>query len=236
MAYDGAGFEPECHIQAPLLSVPAILGTTLETLPARVPYLVPDPSQLDRWRSVLDRTPGPDVGQDIGRGRRPFRIGIVWQGRPENGGDRWRSFRLEHYAPIAAIPGVQLISLQLNYGREQLDELGGRFSVIELPGRTGKDFAETAAITANLDLVISPCTAVAHLAGGLGLPVWVALSYVGDWRWMSGREDSPWYPTLRLFRQPWHDDWEGVFARMADELRSLLARRSGPLTVDADAA
>lgn len=226
MAYDGAGYEPVCQLQAPLQSVPAMLGGGLEALPTRVPYLFAEPTQVQRWRGIIDRTVG--VG--------PLRVGIAWQGRPENGADRWRSFRLEQFATIAAIPGVRLISLQLNFGREQLDELGGRFPVIELPGRTGRDWAETAAIANNLDLVISPCSAMAHLAGGLGLPVWVALSYTGDWRWMSGRDDSPWYPTLRLFRQPRHGDWESVFARMTEELRALVSRRGGPLTGDAHAA
>ena len=230
MACDGVGFEPECHIHAPLLSVPAILGTTLETVPSQVPYLFADPVQVERWRPVMDRL----LGSAEGPGGRPFRVGIAWQGRPENGGDRWRSFRLEHYAPIAEIPGVRLVSLQLGYGREQIAALGDRFPVIEVPGRKGLDFSETAAIAQHLDLVISPCTAVAHLAGGLGLPVWVALSYVGDWRWLSVREDSPWYPTLRLFRQPTHGDWESVFRRMAGELREHLASR--PQTVESEAA
>jgi Flp pilus assembly protein TadD len=225
MACDGVGFEPECHIHAPLLSLPAILGTTLATVPAQVPYLFADPVQVERWRPVMDRTLGSADGTGPDSGERPFRIGIVWQGRPENGGDRWRSYRLEHYAPIAEIPGVRLVSLQLGYGREQVAELDGRFPVIEVPGRRGVDFSETAAIAQHLDLVISPCTSMAHLAGGLGLPVWVALSYTGDWRWLSVREDSPWYPTLRLFRQPMHGDWESVFRRMAGELRTLLAQR-----------
>jgi tetratricopeptide (TPR) repeat protein len=231
MACDGVGFEPDCHIHAPLLSLPAIFGTTLETVSAEVPYLFSDPVHVERWRPVMDRllAAGPTEA-------RPLRIGIVWQGRPENGNDHWRSFRLEHYAPIAEIPGVRLVSLQLGYGKEQIEALGGRFPVYEVPGRRGVDFCETAAIAQHLDMVISPCTAVAHLAGGLALPVWVALSYVGDWRWLSVREDSPWYPTLRLFRQPTHGDWESVFRRMADELRSLLARRAGSLTAPADAA
>ena len=232
LACDGVGIEPECHIHAPLLSVPAILGTTLDTLPSRVPYLFADPVQVDRWRGVMDRVLDPARGTG-GGGPRPFRVGIAWQGRPENGGDRWRSFRLEHFAPIAEVPGVELVSLQLGYGSEQLAELGGRFPVVELPGRRGQEFGETAAIAANLDLVISPCTAIAHLAGGLGLPVWVALSYVGDWRWMTDREDSPWYPTLRLFRQPAHGDWDSVFRRMAEALRETRARREAGAEAEA---
>jgi tetratricopeptide (TPR) repeat protein len=236
LAFDGAGgFEPECHLQAPLMSLPMILGTTLETIPARVPYLVADPAQVEHWRTVLDHVRDPGYRTDpIGGGEsdreaaeRPFLVGIAWQGEPTQGSDRWRSFPLAQFAPLAALPGVRLISLQVGPGTEQLAALGGRFPVIELPGRLGSDFDETAAIASQLDLVIAPDTAVAHLAGGLGVPVWVPLGFACDWRWLAGREDSPWYPTLRLFRQTHVHDWEGAFDRMAGELRAILSRRRG---------
>ena len=104
-------------------------------------------------------------------------------------------------APLAEVPGVRLISLQAGHGTDQIAALGGRFPVVELPGRRARDFSETAAIVSQLDLVIAPDTAVAHLAGGLGVPVWVGIPVAADWRWFVDREDSPWYPTMRLFRQ-----------------------------------
>jgi Flp pilus assembly protein TadD len=226
MACDGNGFEPDCHIQAPLMSLPAIFGTTMGTIPAVVPYLFPDACQVEHWRSVLTRVRGAD----------PQLVGIAWQGRPENAADHWRSFPLERMAPLASVPGVRLISLQVGQGTEQVAALGGRFPVVELLGRRGRDFSETAAIASLLDLVIAPCTAVAHMAGALGVPVWVALSRPGDWRWFTGREDSPWYPTLRLFRQSRVGNWDGVFGQMADELRKIVARRAEPLTLAAGAA
>jgi Flp pilus assembly protein TadD len=234
LAFDGQGFEPECHIQAPLMSLPSIFGTTRETIPAEVPYLRVDPAQVERWRPVVEGVLA--ASEDPGRAERPLRIGIAWQGSRENTADRWRSFPLEQLAPLAALPGVRLISLQVGHGTEQIAALRGRFPVIELPGRRGRDFSETAAIASLLDLVIAPCTAVTHLAGGLGLPVWTPLCSTADWRWLTDRDDCPWYPTMRLFRQPRLGDWESVFRRMADELGGLLARRAGGLTLAAGAA
>jgi Flp pilus assembly protein TadD len=231
LAFDGAdGVEPECHLQAPLMSLPAIFGTTLGTIPARVPYLFPDPALVEHWREVLDHLRGLVARSDlpVGERGRTLLVGIVWQGDPKHGSDHWRSFPLARFEPLAALPGVRLVSLQVGPGSEQVGELAGRFPVVELPGRGGGDFDETAAIVAQLDLVIAPDTAVAHLAGGLGVPVWVPLSSATDWRWLVGRDDSPWYPTLRLIRQarPDDDDWRGVFDRMADELGRLRFAQS----------
>jgi hypothetical protein len=119
--------------------------------------------------------------------------------------------------------------LQVGHGAEQVRALSGEFPVVELAGRRGRDFGETAAIICSLDLVISPCTAVAHLAGGLGARTWTALCSSADWRWMDGREDSPWYPTMRLFRQSKPGDWASVFERMAEALKGEIERaaRSG---------
>ena len=129
-------------------------------------------------------------------------------------------------APLAEIPGVRLISLQVGYGRDQIPALEGRFPIVELPSRRPRDFLDTAAIMTQLDLVIAPDSAVAHLAGGLGVPVWVGIAVAADWRWLSGRDDSPWYPTMRVFRQTTFGHWEDVFRRMAEALRSELA--AGP--------
>ncbi len=221
--FDGTGGEPSCHIQAPLMSLPVLFGTTLATIPARVPYLHADPDRVEHWRSVLARELSPASES------RPFLIGIAWQGRPDNDGDQWRSFPPAHFEHMARLPGVRLISLQVDHGTEQIPALRDRFPVVELPGLRGGDFSDTAAVIRLLDLVISPCTAVAHLAGGLGARAWVPLSYYGDWRWLARREDSPWYPTLRLFRQAKLRDWEPVFRRMAETLSPELERRAASI-------
>ena len=217
--YDGSGPAPECHIQAPLMSLPSILGTTLETIPAEIPYLHPDPAIVALWRTRLNDAL---AAESSGHEQRPFLVGIVWQGRAENATDHIRSFPLAQFERIAKVPGVRLVNLQVGSGLEQVSGLGDRFPILDLPGRAGRDFAETASIMRLLDLVITPDTAAAHLAGGLGVRTWVALSAVGEWRWMLDREDSPWYPTLRLFRQTTLGVWDDVFARMATALRGEL--------------
>ncbi|MGO9469434.1 MAG: glycosyltransferase family 9 protein, partial [Isosphaeraceae bacterium] len=154
---------------------------------------------------------------------RARKIGIVWQGNPKHRTDRMRSFRLDQLEPLARVPGVRLISLQKEHGLDQLSALNGRFSVATLRNETSgpedeRDFLDTAAIVSQLDLVVTPDSAVAHLAGSLGTPVWVGLPSVAEWRWMLEREDSPWYPSMRLFRQQTAGDWPGVFERMAQML------------------
>jgi tetratricopeptide (TPR) repeat protein len=204
----------KCDVEAPLLSIPGKLGTTLDTTPAEVPYLFGDPALEEKWRRELSRLPG-------------FKIGIAWQGNRDHPEDRLRSVPLSQFAPLAR-DGVHLISLQMGTGREQIDDLAGRFRVEELSPREDESswtFLDDAAVMKSLDLVITVDTAVAHLAGGLGVPAWVALAFAPDWRWLLDREDSPWYPTLRLFRQRRSGDWDEVFARMAAELTKLLSRR-----------
>ncbi len=201
---------PATDFHCPLLSVPRALGTTLETIPAGVPYLAAEAERVERWRSRL--------------GHQGFRIGIGWQGGPSRI-DAGRSFAVREFEVIARIPGVRLISLQKGLGLEQLDHLTGGMAV-ESPGHdfdTGPDaFLDSAAVMQSLDLVISSDTALAHLAGALGRPTWVALKCVPDWRWLIDREDSPWYPTMRLFRQSTPGDWAGVFASMRTALQSRL--------------
>jgi Flp pilus assembly protein TadD len=221
---------PDCDFHAPLMSLPAILGTTLASLPAEVPYLSADAKAVEEWRPAIERSLGLAEGGGTWAQRDPtrvFKIGIAWQGNRINLVDRWRSFPLTHFAHLARLPGVRLISLQKGDGIEQLAELAGRFPVAELcqsdkgdPDQ--RDFLDTAAVMSQLDLVVTPETAVAHLAGSLDVRVWVALSAVGDWRWMIDRDDSPWYPSMRLFRQTTPGDWEGVFRRMADTLGQEL--------------
>jgi Flp pilus assembly protein TadD len=195
---------PDCDVHAPLMSLPGIFGTGASSLPADVPYLSADPD------SIAARAADLALSDDL-------RIGIAWQGNPGHIRDRARSFRLERFEPVARQPGVQLHSLQKGHGSEQIAELAGRFPVVDL-GERLDDLMDTAAAMMNLDLVISADTALAHLAGALGVPVWVALPFEADWRWMSGRDDSPWYPTMRLFRQHRWGDWDDVFARITGAL------------------
>ncbi len=212
---------PEFDVQAPLMSLPRILGTTLATLPAQVPYLSADPGLVQQWRKELAAYPG-------------FRIGIAWQGNPQNPADRHRSFPLDRLAPLAGLPGVQLFSLQKGLGTEQIDQRAGRFPLVELGSRLDEasgPFMDTAAVMMNLDLVISACTSTAHLAGALAVPVWIALKFAPEWRWLYNREDSPWYPTVRLFRQPQPGDWAGAFDRMVAALKDRLA--AAPRTTEA---
>jgi tetratricopeptide (TPR) repeat protein len=206
---------PEFAVQVPLMSLPGLLGTTLETVPAQVPYLFADDAQIEHWRQRLAHL-------------RAFKIGIAWQGNPHHKWDRHRSFPLAEFAPLARVPGVQLINLQRGFGTEQLHGPANRVPVLTLVDEldlTAGALMETAAIMKNLDLVVTTDTAVAHLAGALGVPVWVALSVMVDWRWLVKRTDSPWYPTMRLFRQSALGDWGTVFKRIAGEVRLEKQRR-----------
>ena len=202
---------PEFDVHTPLLSLPRLLGTTLESVPADVPYLEAEPQLVEAWRQRLDPYPG-------------FKIGIVWQGNPKFRLDRFRSAPLTEFAPLARVPGVHLFSLQKGPGAEQLAALTDRFPVTDL-GSGLDDFVDTAAVLKNLDLVVSVDTAVAHLAGALGIPVWVALPSASDWRWLMDREDSPWYPSMRLFRQDKPGDWAGVFAEIRVAAEKMAAEK-----------
>jgi tetratricopeptide (TPR) repeat protein len=196
------GFDYHCA----LMSLPLAFGTTLTAVPAAVPYLVADPLRVAQWRQRI--------------GARGFKVGIVWQGS-RNRIDIGRSVPLEMFARLGAIPGVRLISLQKG------DALGPLQSElpVELPGDDfdagPQAFLDSAALMTQLDLVITCDTALAHLAGALGRPTWVALKHVPDWRWLRDRGDSPWYPHMRLFRQSRRGDWGGVFAAIHDQLARL---------------
>jgi tetratricopeptide (TPR) repeat protein len=195
----------------PLLSMPYRMGTALETIPREIPYVFADPARVEAWQESLARHEG-------------LKVGIVWQGNPRCPGDRQRSIALECFRPLAEIEGVKLFSLQKGPGSEQLPAFAARWRVVDLGESldSGGAFVDTAAIMKCLDLVITSDTAAAHLAGALGARVWVALPRVPDWRWLLGSEDSPWYPSMRLFRQANWGDWSEVFRRIAVEL-SLLA-------------
>jgi Flp pilus assembly protein TadD len=199
---------PEHDVHAPLMSLPRIFGTTLADVPAEVPYLFADAALMDAWRSEVALLPG-------------FKVGIAWQGNPEFQRDRQRSFQLALLAPVARLAGIRLISLQKGVGTEQLGAFSKQFAVTDLANRQ-PDFMETAAVLKSLDLVITPDTSLAHLAGALGVPVWTGLPFSSDWRWLMDRDDSPWYPTMRLFRQKRWGDWDEVFERMAGELERMV--------------
>ena len=152
-----------------------------------------------------------------------FRIGIAWQGNRDFANDELRRVPLSQFREIALTPGVKLISLQKGDGTEQLEQVDFEVIQFENVDKDAGAFMDTAAIMANVDLVISPCTAVPHLAGGLGRPVWLAKSFAAEWRWMNDdREENPWYPTMTMFRQPQIGDWESVFQRMKTRLDGLL--------------
>jgi len=187
-----------------LVSLPMAFGTRLDNIPARTPYLRADPDDVRKWREK--------IGAD------GFKIGVSWQGSAYSAG---RSFPLASLAGVAQHPGIRLICLQKGAGSDQLDALPAGMNVETLgPDYVSGDFATTAAVMEALDLVISCDTAIAHLAGALARPVWVALRDAADWRWLQDRDDSPWYPGMRLFRQSSHGDWAGVFGAMESQLKS----------------
>jgi Tfp pilus assembly protein PilF len=212
---------PECDVHAPLMSLPAILGTTLATVAVQCPYFSIDATLIDRWRPVVERALAaarPEVEARGGAGRRPLRIGVVWQGNPSHRNDGRRSFPLGLFSDIAGRPDVRLLSVQKGKGVEQLDGLRGRFPIAVLPGcgpgeEDRRDLLDTATIMTLLDLVITPDTSAAHLAGSLGVRTWVPLTAVSEWRWLMDRDDSPWYPSITLFRQRSGEDWEAVFPK-----------------------
>jgi tetratricopeptide (TPR) repeat protein len=211
----GQYFAPDRHVWCSLMSLPFRLAANAIGVASPGPYLRAESSRVERWRARLRAIGG-------------FRIGIVWQGNPEAeiGSLRGRSMPAEEFAPLAAMPEVSLISLQQGAGTEQLESLSFRERVVDLGAEldVGSDgFVDTAAVMMNLDLVIATDTSVAHLAGALGVRVWVALHATSDWRWFQSRDDSPWYPTMRLFRQDPGDKWRGVMTHMRDRIQSGLA-------------
>jgi tetratricopeptide (TPR) repeat protein len=193
--------------QIAISSLPRAFGTRLDSVPRAVPYLSAEPQRIQRW------------AEQIGVGG--LRVGCVWQGNANPEADIARSVPLNEFAPLAAVPGVRLISLQSGFGEQQLWENPPGFAVQRLSADYdvgGHAFLDAAAAMAVLDLVVTCDTSIAHLAGALGRPVWVALKRDVEWRWLRGRDDSPWYPTMRLFRQKTAGDWGSVFAAMAEAL------------------
>jgi hypothetical protein len=198
------------------MSVPYALKTRPDTIAFETPYLSAQPARVAMWKARL--------------GSHGFRIGIAWQGNSENWLDAGRSIPLSAFAPLAGIPGTRLISLQKRPGAEQIDQVQFGDRIERAMNETDKStdaLLETAAIIANLDLMVTSDSMIAHLAGALGCPTYVALRRVPDWRWFLDREDSPFYPSARLFRQSTEGDWTPVFARIADAIRELVAAGAG---------
>lgn len=191
----------------PLMSLPHLLGTTLETVPNQVPYL-----GRGLVGGEIDFPSAPPGNQ---------KIGIVWAGSPTHKNDRNRSCRLEDFLPLLELAGCTFYSLQKGQREEDIEQLPPEFKIIDLSSQL-KDYAATTRAILNLDLVISVDTSVAHLAGALAKPVWTLLCFSPDWRWMLDRNDSPWYATMRLFRQPTPGDWKSVFAEVEAALKQKI--------------
>jgi tetratricopeptide (TPR) repeat protein len=196
---------PDFDIQCPLLSLPGAFNTDLQSIPAEIPYLRADPALTEAWKTRLSSAPSS------------FRIGLVWAGSPAHKRDRQRSLPLSQFLPLAAVTGVSFFSLQIGPASQQIKDLLDKMKLTDFTAAL-HDFAETAALISNLDLVIGVDTAVTHLAAAIGKPVWLLLPHVPDWRWLTTREDSPWYPTMRLFRQLSPGDWPEVFRRVTQSL------------------
>ncbi len=220
---------PTFDVHAPLMSLPYILGTTLETIPAEVPYLV----LAEGSQESEDRSQKAEREQLLPTTNDQFpqlKIGIVWDGNPQNPYNRARAVPLVKLLSLANIPGVTLYSLQKEPKPEDIELLQAHPEVQDLRSQLN-DFTDTAAIINQLDLIISIDTAVTHLAGALGKPTWLLLPFAPDWRWMTDRSDSPWYPTMRLFRQSTYGDWDPVLA----DVRAALEEKVGGKRQEAEA-
>jgi Tfp pilus assembly protein PilF len=194
----------------PLLSLPAIFNTTLDTMPGTLPYLHADVDKTGYWR---ERLPGNG-----------FKVGIVWAGGAKNPNDRNRSCRLRQFESIANISGVRLIGMQKGKAAEQVKALPPGMVVINY-GPELEDFTDTMGLIENLDLVIAVDTAVAHLVGAMGKPVWLVLTFAHHWPWLLNRTDSPWYLSMRIYRQKKKGDWASVFDRIGKDLQRQIAKR-----------
>jgi len=201
---------PPFDMYCEMMSLPMVLGLQLSDLPGTIPYLAVHKGRLQKWRRRLKKLPRPIIA-------------LVWAGRPEHGNDARRSTSLATLAPLAGVPGCTFISIQKGPKAAEAKSPPPGLNLIDLDNEIA-DFDDTAAILSVADLLISVDSSPVHLAGGLNRPAWVMLPFVSEWRWLIGRNDSPWYPSLRLFRQDKPDDWDGVVRRMAAALREFRDR------------
>jgi hypothetical protein len=202
---------PDFDVHCPLMSAPRILGEP-HHIPADVPYITPDAVLVEQWRRRLAAQPAG------------MKVGLVWSGRPGSPRHNRRALMLEQLAPLGQARGVQFYSLQKGEGAAQANSPPPGLQLTDWTEEL-HDFADTAALIQNLDLVIGVDTAVGHLAGALGKPVWLLLAYAPDWRWMLNRADSPWYPTMRLFRQAKFADWQSAIDQTAQALAAEADKR-----------
>jgi len=205
---------PKFDAYIPALSLPRVLGTTAATIPADVPYIRP-----------------PDIGSvrlptSVGR---QIKVGVAWAGKPTHRNDRNRSVPFGYFLDLMGVPGFTMFSLQKGDRAKDLETMSSEALIMDLNEKLG-DFADTAAVIEQLDLVITVDTAVAHIAGAMGKPTWVLLPFAPDWRWLRDRTDSPWYPSVRLFRQPAVGDWDSVFADVRRAMRARLTGTPPPKT------
>ena len=200
-----------CDYYVPIMSLPMLFATDIPTIPSNIPYIFADPIKVEQWKTRISK--------------KGYKIGIVWAGKPGHENDKNRSCELEHFLPLTKIPGTVIYTLQKGDAGCQVKSMGGIIKNMVNVAHDLRDFSDTAAAIENLDLLISADTAAAHLAGAMGKLVWTLLPYAPDWRWLLEREDTPWYPTMRLFRQPARGDWGAVFDKVKDELQKLTRER-----------
>jgi Flp pilus assembly protein TadD len=198
---------PKFNVHCPMMSLPLAFNTTLETIPANVPYLTPPQDKVAAWQNR------------IGANDKRLRIGLVWAGRPTQQFDRWRSSRLEHFAKLAEIKSARFFSLQKGPAAAEITGASPELNLTDWSNDL-HDFSDTAALIENLDLVIGIESAVTHLAGALAKPVWPILAHVADWRYLLNRTDSPWYPTMKLFRQPATGQWQPAIDEVVTALKN----------------
>ena len=215
----GSVMQMQYHYYIPMMSLPLAFGTLVNTVPANVPYLRADPQAVETWRKKLADIPG-------------LKVGLVWAGSPTHPNDRNRSMRLSEFLPLKAIPNIKFVSLQKGAAASQVAQVP-EMDVIDWTDQL-KTLDDTAALISALDLVITVDTSVAHLAGAIGAPVWMLLAIAPDFRWMLEREDSPWYPTMRLFRQDNKPDWSPVIRRLANELARWASEKLQSAAVQAN--
>ena len=201
---------PEFDTYCPLLRLPLVFHTTLETIPAKLAYISVDLMLVEKWRDKFSHN------------NSKLKIGLAWGGRPRYRTLRHRSCSFEIFSALSNLDDTAFYSLQKGEAAKEAKHPPTGMNFYDYTQEI-KDFSDTAALIENLDLIISVDTAVAHLAGALGKPVWTLLPFAADWRWLLEREDSPWYPTMRLFRQPSHGDWEAVISRVFDHVRRKIS-------------